>query len=296
MEPESFLSQDDLVNEMDAEVKRIADLFRFLLKYKEQFKPSGIEFSDLRKYLVTDDASRIDWKHSANTPDLYVKEYEEEKDMDTFVIVDASNTMLFGTAEKLKAEYAAVMAGAIAFASIDAGMNVGLGMYGDTSTQVTPEGGMVQYRSILHELTDKSNYGGTFDLKKALENTIETVKPNTTLFIVSDFIDMKGEAWKPTLRVCSEKFRHVMAVMTRDTRDYEMPEAGKVRFEGPGGSEQIVANTGKIKEEFEAEAERQEQEIKSDIQSGGAAFLKVDTREQFAANFAQYFDEAGGNW
>ncbi len=295
MREEDFYGKDDLTSKVDAQVKRVSEMFRFALKYKEQFQASGIEFSDLRQYMVTDDASRIDWKNSASTQDLYVKEYEEEHDMDVFIILDASDTMMFGTSEKLKSEYAGVVAAALAYASIDNGINAGFGMFGEDQITMTPEGGQAQYQKVLNEVTRFDNYGGTFNLEEALTTTVGQIKENTALFIVSDFIDVEGD-WKAKMQIASEKFRHVMSIMVKDLRDYKLPENGNMRFESPSGEQQMVVNTSKSKEEYEKQAEKQEREVKSRIEGGGSSFIKVDTRDEFSAAFAEFFDQSGGGW
>ncbi len=295
MREEDFYGKDDLTSKVDAQVKRVSEMFRFALKYKEQFQASGIEFSDLRQYMVTDDASRIDWKNSASTQDLYVKEYEEEHDMDVFIILDASDTMMFGTSEKLKSEYAGVVAAALAYASIDNGINAGFGMFGEDQITMTPEGGQAQYQKVLNEVTRFDNYGGTFNLEEALTTTVGQIKENTALFIVSDFIDVEGD-WKAKMQIASEKFRHVMSIMVKDLRDYKLPENGNMRFESPSGEQQMVVNTSKAKEEYEKEAQKQEREVKSRIEGGGSSFVKVDTRDEFSAAFAEFFDQSGGGW
>jgi uncharacterized protein (DUF58 family) len=267
----------------------------FALKYQEQFQPSGIEFSDLRQYLPSDDASRIDWKNSAGKPELYVKEYEEEIDMDVFIVLDGSESMMFGTGEKLKSEYAAVISAALAYASIDMGVNVGFGIYADDELVMLPEGGQVQYQKILTEVTRFENYGGEFDLEHALDSVIGQVKENTSIFIISDFIDNKGD-WKSKMLVASKKFRHVLNIMVRDLRDYKLPESGNIRFEDISGSGQMVANTSKIKEEFEEKAEEEEERIMDKVEAAGASIFKVDSRDNFSAKFAKYIDEEGGEW
>jgi uncharacterized protein (DUF58 family) len=285
----------DIVDSVDAEVKRISDLFRFVLKYKEQFQASGIEFSDLREYMVTDDASRIDWKNSAKSPDLYVKEYEEEKDMDTFILLDVSDSMLFGTTDKLKSEYAAVMSAALAYASVDAGINVGIGLYAGDDLILTPDGGQVQYQKILREVTHGKNYGGDFNLETALNDVIGQIKPNTALFIISDFIDVSGD-WQTKVKLASTKFRHVMCVMIRDLRDYKLPDSGNFRLESPDGEDAMVVNTSRIRDRYNREAKKQEEQVKNNLRGSGASFLKVDTRDNFSAKFAEYFDQNMGDW
>ncbi|WEL23050.1 DUF58 domain-containing protein [Candidatus Nanohalovita haloferacivicina] len=295
MKEEDFFGSDDLTARVDTEVKRVAELFRFALKYKEQFQASGIEFSDLREYQVTDDASRIDWKNSASTDALFVKEYEEEKDMDVYIILDVSDSMMFGTADKMKSEYAAVVAAALTYASIDAGINAGFGMYGDDQITINPDGGQDQYQKVLLEVTKFSNHGGTFNLEEALNDTIGQIKANTALFIVSDFIEAKGD-WKAKMKIASEKFRHVMCIMTRDLRDYKLPEGGNMRFKSPAGSQQMTVNTDKIREKYNEKARNEEKALKSKMEGAGAGVIKVDTREQFSGAFAEYMDETGSDW
>lgn len=290
-----MISQDELVKQIDAEVKRISDLFRFILKYKEQFQASGIEFSDLREYVTSDDASRIDWKNSAKSMDLYVKEYEEDKDMDVFIIVDVSDTMMFGTSDKMKSEYAALLASAFAYASVDAGVNCGIGLFGDGQKIILPDGGQKQYRKILREVTDFDNYGGTFNMEHAFNETVGQIKEDTAVFLISDFLNVKGD-WKTKMTLASMKFRHVMSIIVRDLRDYKLPDSGNVRFESPDGSEQLVANTSEIREEFNQKAEAKEEELKDKIRGAGAVSIKIDTRENFAGRFAQFFDQNQQGW
>ncbi len=289
------LSRKELRNSMDAEVKRISDLFRFILKYQRHFQPSGVEFSGLRQYLPSDDASRIDWKNSAATPDLYVKQYEEELDMDIFIILDVSDTMTFGTADKLKSEYAAVVTAALAYASIDAGIHVGVGLWGDKSRTINPGGGQDHYQRILDELTRFENYGGKLDMEDAMNDTVGKIKENTAIFVISDFLEIGGD-WKTKMTLASLKFRHVMSVMVRDRRDYKLPKAGNFRFEAPDGSDTVAVNTHRMKEKFDREAAKREEEIEEKIKGAGSSFLKIDTRDNFAGEFAAFFDQDQGEW
>ena len=289
------LDQEELRAAMDAEVKRVSDLFRFVLKFKRHFQPSGVEFSGLRQYLPSDDASRIDWKISAGKPDLYVKQFDEDIDMDAFILIDVSDTMTFGTAEKLKSEYAAIVSAALGYASIDAGINVGFGLYGEDMMTHTPAGGMDQYNMMLTELSDYQNYGGTLNLEDALDEIIGQLKDDTAIFIISDFLDLQGD-WKIKMRLASMKFRHVMSIMCRDLRDYELPESGNIRFESPDGTQKMVVGTDKVKKKFERAAQEQEEEVNEKIEAGGSSFIKIDTRDNFSAKFAEFFDEDRGSW
>ncbi|MBC5793083.1 MAG: DUF58 domain-containing protein [Nanohaloarchaea archaeon] len=293
---EDYISRKEIRDELDAEVKRVSSLFRFVLKYQRHFQPSGVEFSGLRQYLPSDDASRIDWKNSAGKEDLFVKQYEEELDMDIFIVFDASDTMLFGTAEKLKSEYAAVVSAALSFASIEAGINVGFGMWADgQQIFMTPQGGHDRYQRILDELTKQKNYGGSFNLENAINDVIGQIKENTAIFVVSDLIDVEGE-WKSKVTLASMKFRHTMTIMVRDLRDYKLPDSGNIRFESADGMKQMVVDTGSVREKYNEEAQKQENAIEEKVEGAGSSFLKIDTRKKFSSRFAEFFDNDEGEW
>lgn len=295
MKPKDLMGSRELANRIDTEVKKVSDKFRFLMQYKEQFQSSGIEFSDLREYQPTDDASRIDWKNSAKSQKTFVQEYEEEKDMETFIIMDASDTMLFGTSDKLKSEYAALIAATLSYSAVDSGINVGIGMFGDDFTILTPDGGQVQYQKILHELTTYENYGGEFNMDQAMNKTIGNIKQDTAVFIISDFLEVRGD-WKLKMQLANMKFRHVLSVITRDLRDYKLPDSGLMRMESPDGSSQQVIDTGKVKEDYEEEAKKRMEEIKQKLSESGSAHLEVDTRDSFAAKFVEFFESSGEAW
>jgi len=69
---------EQLMGEVDANVKELMDIFKFLLKYNMLFRGSGVEFAGLRDYISgEDDATRIVWKSSLLANKLFVKQYEE---------------------------------------------------------------------------------------------------------------------------------------------------------------------------------------------------------------------------
>ncbi|MFB6199834.1 MAG: DUF58 domain-containing protein [Candidatus Nanohaloarchaea archaeon] len=282
----------NLKEEVDSEVKEINEVFRFVLKYLEEFQPSGVEFSELRKYRSGDDASRIDWKSSNRLNDIYVKEFDEIRDLDVFIVLDASSTMTFGTSDKLKSEYAAVLAAAMSYASADNGLKVGIGIFGGEETFITPSSGLKQYRKILNEVSDPGNYGGSFDLKSAIDKTVNNIKSKSYLFVLSDFIET-GEGWSDRVKMASSKFENVLCIMVRDLRDYKLPDAGNVRLGSPNSSGQQVVNTSRIREDFEERVEKQEEKVRKKVIGAGADFLKIDTRESPGAALLSFFDERG---
>jgi len=272
-----------LMHEIDAEVKRLTSTFSFLLTYRQLFKGTGLEFAQLKEYVPgEDDATKIDWKASLRSGRVYIKQYEEERNLDIIVLLDVCSSMLFGTQKKLKSEYAGIVAGAIVSAGIEIGDNVGFAMYSnDIINFLEPSNDESQYYRVLEMIVDRKLYGGKCDLDKALRFVLNNVKENSILFIISDFIGV-GEKWRTSLKMVAGKLNDVMGIMVRDLRDEVLPKgSGNFRFRDPYSSKVLVVNLDKVKDKYEKLAKQQVEEIKLAFRGSNAGFIKVFTHEPF---------------
>lgn len=281
-----------LMEEVDANVQEIINAFRFSLKYRVLFRGGGIEFAGLREYVPEeDDASRIDWKASLRSGRLYVRQYEEERDLDIYILLDASSSMVCGTQNKLKSEYAAVVAGTIAHAAIETGDKVGFGMFSDrVIVSLTPVGDLTQYYRILKLVVDPRHYGGVCDLDQALSYTLNSLGNRTTLFIISDFIGL-GSGWKDSLKMISGKLDRIMGIMVRDLRDSYLPEGiGNMKFADPFSEETVIVNTDKLRDRYNKIAREQERMVEEEFRQSNAGFVKVHTTEPFVKSLVKYLE------
>ncbi len=283
---------DELMDEVDSHVKRLIETFEFLLKYKILFRGTGIEFAGLKEYAPgQDDASKIDWKASLRTQRLYVKQYEEERDLDIVVALDSSASMVFGTQDKLKSEYASIVAGCLAFAGIETGDNVGFVMFNDKLVEfLEPNQDLAQYYHILSLMVNPDNWGNKCNMSKAIEIMTNNLRSKTALFIISDFIDL-DEKWSDALKMAAAKFDRVIGIMIRDVRERYWPTGvGYIRFSSPYENRVKTVNVDKKREEFEKEAEKQEKMIERAFLESKAGFVKIYTNQEFVDPLVKYLE------
>ena len=288
-EEEKIKEINELVEEIDKSVRGFVDVFTFLLKYRILFRGTGLEFAGYKEYVPgEDDASKIDWKASLKSQKIYVKQYEEERNLNIFVLFDSSSSMLFGTQEKLKSEYAAIIAGTLAFAGVEVGDNIGFAMFNDKIVNfLEPIQDISQYYQILRLLADKKNYGGACNMKEALSFVINNVHERTALFIISDFIGVGNI--EDDIKVCAGKFDRVFGLMVRDPRDESLPgDLGYISFSDPFSNKVVTINVDKIREKFEIEAKKQAQYIERVFLDSGAGFIKIYTDKPFAESIIKY--------
>lgn len=279
----------DLIEEVTRHARGFVELLTVLLKYRVLFRSSGLEFSGLREYCPgEDDASRIEWKSSLRAQKIYIKLYEEEKDLDIVILFDSSANMLFGTQERTKEEYAAIIAATISFAATEVGDNVGFAMFNEKLVAtLEPSKSSSQYFQILKSLCDKKNYGGKCNMVDALTTMINTLRDRTALFIISDFTN-PGDI-DEIVKMCAGKFNKVYGIMVRDPRDEFLPKGlGYITLSDPHTGQSVTVDADQIREKFEREALNQSKYIESLFIGGGAGFIKLFTNEPFSEPTIRY--------
>ena len=277
--------------------RALFDIFKFTLVYKKK-SSSGMQFYGMRKYTAEDDASKIDWKTSVRmsaghekVDELYLKVYEEEMDLATFILFDTSSTMLCGTKEYLKSDMAAVVAATLAYAAATSKTKIGAALFSDTMRAIhLPARGEMQYHRILDSICDSKNYWGGSNLGKAINMVQESLNGRTMFVIISDFIDIKDDWYRP-LKQCSEKFDSVIAVMVRDKMDYHIPKGlGRMKVSYPYQGNGTDVNFDKIREQYNKQALDEEEDLRRKLNNVGAGFIKLDTTtEDFVRPFLEYF-------
>jgi uncharacterized protein (DUF58 family) len=262
---------------------------RMIGNYKSAYKGSGLEFDGFRAYQQQDDSSLIDWKASVRVNGLLVKEFREERNLNIFFLFDVSNSMLFGSTQKLKHKYAAELIASMAYTSIESDDGVGLAMFNDKVVRgLKILTGEQQFYSILGSLTNTKLYGGRYDLDKALEFTLQFLETGSLLIIVSDFIGL-SKNWEEKLKVVSSKF-DVIALMIRDPRDRELPnDSGDVVVGDPYGKEKISIRPKSVGKKYTSYVKQQEKVLEDKFKRLGTEFVSLSTDKDFVNPLIKMF-------
>lgn len=253
------------------------------------FKGQGLEFAGYRAYTFGDDASKIDWGASLRAHEILVRELEEYHNFNVFFLVDVSNSMLFSSTGKLKAEYVAELVFSLCYAIMQSGDAVGLGLFTDKIiAKIPPSLGKVVYYRIIRDLINPKNYGGNFDFTKVMKYVSSFLKERSLIIIVSDFIGLK-EGWHRYLNIISGRY-DVIGIMVRDPRDCEMPGAAGQYFVGdPYSGEKLYIDSHQYKKIYDAEAKRQEDFIRNSFERAKLGFVSLRTDQDFQEPLMHYF-------
>ena len=279
---------------IEAQIKRLSVLTKrgffgkLVGEYRSAFKGKGLEFTGFRNYDANDDAVRIDWKASLRSQDLLVRQFEEERNLSVMFIFDTSNSMLFGSTNKLKAEYAAEMVGALTYGILRSEDSVGLIMFNEKVTTYMPSQiGDKQFFNISKELTKMENYGGNKDISGAIKFAVNALPKTTIIFFVSDFIGL-DEEHHDLFKIMGNRFE-LVAFMVRDPNDNEMPDVGQVTISDPFTGREMTVDTTNVRYMFNEEVKRQKEQLMDSLVKTHSDIVEFTTDKDFMPPLLDFF-------
>ena len=237
-----------LDRETFAKIRRIQIRTRTILEsgiggaYHAVFKGRGMEFAEVREYQAGDDARTIDWNVSARMGALHIKKFVEERDLTLLLVVDVSGSQSFGSNFILKREFAAELAGVLAFSAVFNHDRVGAVLFTDRIEGYVPPGrGRDHALRIVRDLISVTPRSRGTDIAGALRFAQGVMKRRGILAVISDFQDSGYEK-----RLGALRRRHdVIAFQLSDPRERQFPDAGLVALLDPETGDRIVVDASR---------------------------------------------------
>ncbi len=158
-------------------------------RHRSPFKGSSVEFVEHRNYCPGDEIRHIDWRAYGKTGRYYVKEFEEETNLRTYLVVDGSGSMGYGESTLSKFTYARYLAAAMGYLLLGQRDAVGLVTF-DTEVRerVEPTVSQNSFQRIFNILANWET-GSETSLAGVFTQLIPSLKRRCLVMIFSDFFD-----------------------------------------------------------------------------------------------------------
>jgi uncharacterized protein (DUF58 family) len=222
----------------------------------------GTELAQLRPYEVGDDVRHIDPAATARTGQPHVRLHVPERTMTTWIVLDLSPSMAFGTERRLKADLAEGVALVFGRLGVRRAGSVGLVGFGASDMRMLPprgsKPGIVALRRALAEGVSPDGQSDPEALASALRLVGRLARQPGLVVVISDFREQHG--WERPLGAV--RIRHsVLAVEVIDPRESELPSVGHLALIDPETGDRVEVNTSRrrVRERF-AELERERRE------------------------------------
>jgi uncharacterized protein (DUF58 family) len=275
------------VRELEIKSKKITtDLFTG--EYHSAFKGKGMSFKEVREYTAGDDIRFIDWNVSARFGHPYSKIFEEERELTVMLLIDISNSSLFGTSHARKKDIITEIGAVLSFSAVNNADKVGVIFYSDVvEAYIPPKKGKQHALYIVRELLSKEPRGNGTAVSKALRYFNNSTRQKSIAFVLSDFIDAN---YDDALRIAGKK-HDIIGIKIYDKMDQQLPDAGLVQTEDLESGKKKWVDTGNnlVKYSYEQEFFRVTEYAAQTFKKAGCDLLHVRTGDDYVKVLQRFF-------
>jgi uncharacterized protein (DUF58 family) len=251
----------------------------------------GTEMGEARPYAPGDDVRRIDWNVTARTAEAHVRDTIADRELETWLVVDVSPSLAFGTAKCEKRDLVLAGAGAVAFLTARLGNRLGAIQLepGGTVRVLPARPGPQHALSLLHRMptVPRVEGGGATDLAAGLLAARHAARRRGLVVVLSDFLVPSG--WERPLTTLA--LRHdVLAVEVLDPRELELPAVGLLTLVDPETGRRIEVQTSRrrVRERYAAAATAQRDGIADALRRAGVEHLQLRTDRDWVLDLVRF--------
>jgi len=244
----------------------------------------GSELGETREYQPGDDTRRIDWNVTARMQVPHVRETIADRELESWLLIDQSASLDFGTADCEKRDLAVNAAASVGFLTARSGNRLGAVLLrpGDAPVTVPARSGRAHLQALLHRVitAPRQDGAGPTDLAAGLERLAGTMRRRGLAVVISDWLD--PTEWTMPLRRLA--VRHdVLAIEVIDPREMTLSDVGMLHVVDPetGRVREIQTSDAGLRERYAAAAAQQRAEIGQAIRSAGGDHLVLRTDEDW---------------
>ncbi|MFK7741774.1 MAG: DUF58 domain-containing protein [Planctomycetota bacterium] len=260
-------------------IRRLADDLTYGLD-GSRFLGSGIDYVQSRQYLAGDPVKAMDWRVTARTGRYHIKEYEAQRRIPAWFLVDTSASMVVSSQTRSKYELALQVAGGLALACLDRTSPVGVLGCGTRDVHIKPSLAKDQVLQWLLRLR-RYAYDERTELTRRIRELRPTLHSRSIIVILSDLHE-PGAVHSAALLAQEHE---VAVVQLQDPAELLLPAAGFVRAQEAESGRGFVARANKPLVN--------QAKIEHELRRGGVDHLLLRTDQPFLHRLRHFFASRG---
>jgi uncharacterized protein (DUF58 family) len=249
----------------------------------------GSEPGESRLYQPGDDVRRMDWSVTARTTHPHVRQMIADRELETWIVVDMSASLDFGTTGCEKRDLAVAAAAAITYLNSGGGNRIGAVIAnGENVIRVPARSGRQHEQALLRAIatSPRAPLGVRGDLSVAIDALRRPERRRGMAVIISDFLG--PITWMRPLRAIAAR-HEVLGVEVLDPRDVELPDVGDVILQdAESGITREFTIDAQLRDDFARAAAAHRAEVARTLRRGGAPLMTLRTDRDWIADIVRF--------
>lgn len=257
-------------------------------EYHSAFKGRGMSFSEVREYQFGDDVRSIDWNVTARFNHPFIKVFEEERELTVMLLVDVSESSIFGTVRQNKRNMITELCAVLAFSAINNNDKVGVIFFSDGMEKyIPPKKGKSHILFIIRELLSYTPKRKGTNLKETLRFFNNAAKKKSIVFLMSDFLTGN---YQDALNIASKR-HDVVGIHVYDQRDKELPPVGLIQMNDAetGARQWVDASDKQVQQYYAQQFQQHVQYCRNSFMKSGAELISIRTDEDYVKALQSFF-------
>ena len=263
----------------------------FAGQYHSAFRGRGMAFSEVRNYQVGDDVRDLDWNVTARYASPFVKVFEEERELTMMLLIDLTESTLFGGQHESVKELMAEISATIAFSAMQNNDKIGAIFFSNQiELFIPPRSGKKHILHIIRELLAFKPKGKSTDINVPLSYLSKTIKKRCTAFLISDFIQTSDNPYTQTLSLAGRK-HDVIALRIYEPQVAELPKWGLTLMEDLENKTYTWVDTSdkKVRATYKQNYLEQVEQCKKSCSMSATDLIEISTGEDFTIALRKLF-------
>ncbi|HTP79317.1 MAG TPA: DUF58 domain-containing protein [Bacteroidota bacterium] len=259
--------------------------------HKSPYHGFSVEFTEHRQYLPGDEMKYIDWKAYGKTDRYYIKQFEEETNLKSYILLDASRSMDFSSGRNMrKLEYASSIAAALAYLMVEQRDAVGLTVYDEhVRTSLPPRATRLYLKQILREL-ELTQAGGRTGTAASLHRIAEQLKRRGLIIVLSDLFDDPAQVLS-ALKHFRHKGNEVVVMQVLDPQERSFAFEGDAIFRDMETNEEIATQPWHIRAAYRESMKAFLDAYKQAFRDNAIDYVQLDTETPFDKALFEYLNK-----
>lgn len=271
---------------LDLKISRLINNI-FLGNYKTAFKGSGIEFADLREYVAGDSFRFIDWTITAKQGKLFIKKYEEERQLTIFFLIDISQSMQFGLEDSKKINTLQEVFYLLALSALKNNDRIGAILY-DQNIQalVNPAKSKATLLQVLNNIEQhQTNSSCASNTEKALKLLNSLKYKNCLTFVLTDNLEIQEQQ---IYKLAGYK-NELVYINIFDHFENTLNQTGIFNFKQQNKFLEINLNDQNKKKEYQQLRQQKIDTLRNFLRQKRIDYLALDNQSNLFKEFFNYF-------
>ena len=287
------MSQQYLSSDIISNISSLSLKARLLVEglivgmHKSPYHGFSVEFSEHRAYNPGDEIRNIDWKIWGKTDRYFVKEYEEETNLLSHIILDQSKSMAYSSQEISKLDYAKMLSASLAYLMLKQQDAVGLTLFDSKIKSSIPPKSKSNHINSLFKIMEDITPGPDTAIGNILHLSAESIKKRGLVIIISDFLD-DLESIMSGIKHYRYKGHEVILFHILDNQELQLNFNERTQFIDLETNESITTDPWHIKEAYQKGMQNFCNEIKINCRKNKVDYTLINTSQPIEVALFDY--------